>query len=164
MDSRGSAQPGTEHPRSEAAPDRSSTQPSARDTDDSLSAAVPKPSWSAGSEQIRFASADLLTDLTTSLKQWPGGVVSGFGALVTASAIGPEIWFGDPLTTTKYVVTLIVGAILTLVGPLVIAADRAGTRKVLEDVVTGVGATEAQRASAALKQRRQELLDVNGTS
>jgi hypothetical protein len=88
---------------------------------------------------------------------WPAGVISFVGSALAAFAVGAEVMRFDPLNTTEFVTTVVVGAILALGGPLVIGVDRAGVRSLARQV-TDATRSQAEQASQDAEARASRTL------
>jgi hypothetical protein len=65
--------------------------------------------------------------------QWPGGVLGAIGALILVGVVFQEET-RDHLTSTEFVAALVVGALLALTGPLVIAYTAVAARRAAVDL------------------------------
>jgi hypothetical protein len=136
--------------------DASTTQVASRKTEPSA-VTGPRP------EEVARAAAIILTAVADRVVRWPAGVISLVGSLLAMVAVGAELWEFDPLNTTEFVTTVIVGAILALAGPLVIGVDRAGARSLAKEVADTTR-SQAEQASQETEDRATRILLDNRMS
>jgi hypothetical protein len=91
-----------------------------------------RPAENPDPKQLAETASKLMQSLTAALLFWPAGVISGFGAMVTGIAVWSQVWVGGRLDSTEYVATLVVGAVLTVVGPIVAGGSHAGAQRVVK--------------------------------
>jgi hypothetical protein len=108
-------------------------------------------------EEVARAASMILSTLTDSLLKWPAGVISLVGSVLAIGVVGAELR-QDALNTTEFVTVVIVGAILALVGPLVIGVDRAGVRSLAKDIADATR-SPAEQASQEADDRAGRLFD-----
>src|SRR6266536_2961956 len=124
------------------------TAPSAPSTGDDS----PQPIAPAAGEQMARV-VTLATDLAKGTK-WPGGVVGAFGAaLILLTLVGEET--SNRLATAEFVAVIIVGALLTLAGPLIVAYTDFDARRTAADVEKSD--VEKIKAKAEVLRLRREL-------
>lgn len=112
-------------------------------------------------EEVARAVSIVLSTVADRVLNWPAGVISLFGSLLAGVAVGFELGTLDSLNTTEFVTTVIVGAILALVGPLVIGVDRAGQRSLARDVADATTRSQAEQASQEAEDRAGRTLSTN---
>ena len=108
-------------------------------------------------EEVARAATMILGGVAGWVANWPAGVISFVGSALAAFAVGAEVMRFDPLNTTEFVTTVVVGAILALGGPLVIGVDRAGVRSLARQV-TDATRSQAEQASQDAEARASRTL------
>ena len=110
-------------------------------------------------DEVAHAASVIMGVLGKQIVRWPAGVISGIGSLLAVAALGAELWLLDPLNTAEYVTTIIVGAILALVGPLVIGVDNAGLRSAAKKIVDATSSPAEQASQEAEERAIRKLRD-----
>lgn len=114
-------------------------------------------------KQLADAASKIMEGLTSAALLWPAGVVSFIGVLVLGIAVWSEVWVGGRLNSTEYVATLVVGAVLTFVGPIIAGGQQAGAQGVVkkfmeENPVPSPNVNGVQSLVEEFERRKREVL------
>jgi hypothetical protein len=120
---------------------------------------VVKPVWTGGSATSPAASEagnstagvdQVMMAVLRSAKAWPGGVVSCAGLIVIGIVIVGQV-MGSFFQSSEYIATLVVGALLSLLGPVAIAVEGGSARNTVETLA------RSSDIEANMREREAEL-------
>jgi hypothetical protein len=106
-----------------------------------------KPEEPGASRPVQLRS-DEIAELTKSavsgaVVAWPGGAVSLLGAALCLIAVISAV-IGNPLGMGMFITTVVVGGLLAILGPVVIAGNQRGIRQTVEKLSNAEGSDSSE--------------------